>query len=111
MMSNYYLQIGVLADENPCYQKETLLNQCKRGCDKIGVDWEEVQAEKRLGHIVDAKRLCCMYLRDKGWGLQEIAEAVGLTNHTSAHYHHRRAKELIEYDPPFKKKYLTFIQA
>ena len=111
MMNNYYLQIGVLADENPCYQKETLLNKCKRGCVKIGVDWEQVQAEKRLGHIVDAKRLCCMYLREQGWGLQDIAEAVGLTNHSTALYHHKRAKELLKFDPPFKKKYLTFIQA
>ena len=111
MTNNYYLQIGVLAEENPCYQKETLLNHCKRGCIKIGVDWEQVQAEKRLGHIVDAKRLCCMYLREQGWGLQDIAEAVGLTNHSTALYHHRRAKELLKFDPPFKKKYLTFIQA
>ena len=102
---------GKLAYADTDYEGILAIDQCRRGAQRLGVKWEEVQSNSRKRRIVDARRLCCSHLRTKGWTFDRIAEAVGYSHHATALYHVSLANELIEYDSNFKDKHLKFSQA
>ena len=110
-MTNLYMKVGVLAENNPTYKNELQKEKCIRGTKRIGVSWDEIQSKCRERRIVDAKKICCHYLRTEGWTLAKIADFVGLDNHATIHHHYMSANELIEYDTPFEIKYNKFIKA
>tara|TARA_R110000787_G_scaffold74453_3_gene165488 strand:- start:101 stop:478 length:378 start_codon:yes stop_codon:yes gene_type:complete len=105
------MMVGKLAYEDTDYGDVLSIDQCKRGVDRLGVKWSEIQSNCRERRIVDARRLCCGHLRNKGWTFKRIATAVGYTDHATAHYHVRMSEQLIDIDPIYKQKHLKFIQA
>ena len=105
------MMVGKLSYANKDYEGEVALEQCKRGVERLGVEWEEVQGTCRVRRIVDARKLCCSHLRVKGWTFDRIANVVGYTNHATVLHHVKRAEEMKAFDKDFKNKYLTFIQA
>lgn len=90
---------------------DVTIKQCIRGVERLGVTWAELQLPCRERRIVDARRLCCLLLREKGWTFLRIAETVGYSNHATAIHHVNTATQLLEYDSGFRNKHLTFTQA
>lgn len=103
--------VGRLAYAKTDYEGTVAIDQCKRGVERLGVEWDEIQSTCRKRRIVDARRLCCSHLRAKGWTFDRIAEVVGYTNHATALHHAKRAEEMKVFDKEFLNKHLTFIQA
>tara|TARA_R110002050_G_scaffold65074_2_gene141197 strand:- start:451 stop:792 length:342 start_codon:yes stop_codon:yes gene_type:complete len=102
------LMVGRLHHSNIDYTIESALSQCKKGVNNIGIKWEEIQSKSRKHKIIDARRLCCVHLRKKGWTYDMIASFVGYTNHATVYHHCRRSEELIKYDPEYLRKSLKF---
>lgn len=105
------MMTGKLAYADTDYEGIVAIDQCRRGVERLGVGWDEVQSTCRKRRIVDARRLCCSHLRTKGWTFDRIAEAVGYSNHATAMHHVNLVNELIEYDSNFRDKHLKFTQA
>ena len=105
------MMTGKLAYADTDYEGVVAIDQCKRGAQRLGVKWEEVQSTSRKRRIVDARRLCCSHLRTKGWTFDRIADAVGYSNHATALHHVNLVNELLEYDSMFRDKHLKFTQA
>ena len=105
------MMTGKLAYADTDYEGIVAIDQCKRGAQRLGVKWEEVQSTSRKRRIVDARRLCCSHLRHKGWTFDRIADAVGYSNHATALHHVNLVNELLEYDTNFRDKHLKFTQA
>lgn len=111
MEIDMYMMVGKLSYSDTDYENTLPIQQCKRGVERLGVKWEQIQSATRVRRIVDARRLCCGHLRSKGWTFSRIAEAVGYTDHATAHYHVRMSEQLLEIDNLYKQKHLKFIQA
>jgi len=111
MNDSIYLMVGKFAYADTDYEGTVALDQCRRGVQRLGVEWDEIQSTCRKRRIVDARRLCCSHLRTKGWTFDRIAEAVGYSNHATAMHHVNLAEELIDYDSDFRNKHLKFLQA
>ena len=109
--SDIQLMIGRLSYASLDYEGTVAIDQCKRGAERLGVEWDEIQSTCRVRRIVDARRLCCSHLRTKGWTFDRIADAIGYTNHATALHHVRVAEEMKTFDKDFLNKHLTFIQA
>ena len=105
------MMTGKLAYADTDYEGVVAIDQCKRGAQRLGVKWEEVQSTSRKRRIVDARRLCCSHLRHKGWTFDRIAEVVGYSNHATVLHHVNLVNELLEYDTHFRDKHLKFTQA
>jgi len=103
--------VGKLLNTDMQYEGTKPIDQCIRGVKRLGVTWEQVQSTSRVRRIVDARRLCCLHLRRKGWTYDRIARTVGYTNHATALYQVRITQELIEFDKELKNMQLKFIQA
>lgn len=106
-----WMKVGKLAYTDTDYEGLVALDQCKRGVERLGVTWEEVQTKCRKRRIVDCRRLCCSHLRAKGWTYDKIAEALGYTNHATALHHVRMDAELINYNYEYRRKHLKFLHA
>ena len=106
-----WMMVGKLAQTDWQYQGSVAIDQCIRGVKRLGVTWEQVQSTSRVRRIVDARRLCCLHLRKKGWTYDRIASTVGYTNHATALYQVRITQELIEFDKELRNMQLKFIQA
>ena len=111
MMNNIHMMTGKLAYADTDYEGVVAIDQCKRGAQRLGVKWEEVQSTSRKRRIVDARRLCCSHLRHKGWTFDRIADAVGYSNHATVLHHVNLVNELLEYDTNSRDKHLKFTQA
>jgi chromosomal replication initiation ATPase DnaA len=110
-MNNLYMMTGKLAYADTDYEGVVAIDQCIRGVKRLGVSWGEVQSTSRVRRIVDARRLCCLHLRQKGWTFDRIASTVGYTNHATALYQVRITQDLIEFDKKLQNMHLKFIQA
>lgn len=106
-----WMNVGRLAYADTDYEGLVALDQCKRGVERLGVTWDEVMTSSRKRRIVDCRRLCCSHLRTKGWTYDNIAVALGYTNHATALHHVRTAEELEKYDFEYRRKTLKFLQA
>jgi chromosomal replication initiation ATPase DnaA len=106
-----WMMVGKLSYADTDYEGTVAIDQCVRGVKRLGISWNEVQSTSRVRRIVDARRLCCLHLRNKGWTFDRIARSVGYTHHATALYQVRITEELIKYDNQFKSMHLKFIQA
>ena len=106
-----WMMVGKLSYADTDYEGTVAIDQCVRGVKRLGISWNEVQSTSRVRRIVDARRLCCLHLRNKGWTFDRIARTVGYTHHATALYQVRITEELINYDNQFKSMHLKFIQA
>jgi chromosomal replication initiation ATPase DnaA len=108
ILPNPILMVGALAIGNEEYHRGKAIAHCMRGVNRLGVKWTDLQSRSRLAEIVEARRLCCMYLHKNNWTLMAIAKEIGYTNHTSVRYQKMKAYEYMEVDVTFQKKYKIF---
>ena len=106
--SEIQLMVGRLQYSEIDYTIESSLSYCQKGVTNLGVTWEEVLSCSRKRRIVDARRLCCSYLRNKGWTYDMIANYIGYQNHATVLHHCRRAEELLNFDDEYQRKQLKF---
>ena len=106
--NDLHLRVGALHYSETEYTIDSAIKYCKNGVGNIGVHWAEIKSTSRKRRIVDARRLCCSYLREKGWTYDMIAENIGYKNHATVLHHCRRSEELLNYDPEYHRKQLKF---
>lgn len=53
-----------------------------------------------------ARKLCAYYMRNEGYTFRQIADTVGLANHTTAMHHYHDCKDFIEGGHMSDKDYL-----
>tara|TARA_R110002012_G_scaffold197522_2_gene366075 strand:+ start:3886 stop:4227 length:342 start_codon:yes stop_codon:yes gene_type:complete len=104
------MMIGRLAYADTDYENTVAIDQCKRGVRRLGLTWEAILSRSRKRKLVDARRLCCVLLRERGWTYDMIADAVGYTNHATAIHHVKTAEQLLIYDSEFNRKSIQFNQ-
>ena len=106
---NFYLNVGQLHDYS--HDKTLVLERARRGVTALGLEWGDIIAQNRRGHVADTRHIVSKYLRDNGFRFQEIAKTLQRTNHTTSCYSVRRAEELLEIDRRFRDNYKTFTSA
>jgi len=106
---NLYLNVGQLHDYS--YDKALVIQRAHRGVKALGLEWGDVIAKNRRGHVADTRHIVSKYLRDNGFRFQEIAKTLQRSNHTTSCYSVRRAEELLEIDRRFQANYKTFTSA
>jgi len=107
-MDSIWLKVGSLSCDNSEYDNARLVVHCMRGAERLGVSWEEITSASRKRKIVEARRLCCMFLYEKGWTLKEVAKSVGCRNHTSVLHHKNLGLVFLELESTFRDKHLIF---
>ena len=106
---NLYLNVGQLHDYS--HDKTLVIQRAHRGVKALGLEWGDIIAQNRRGHVADTRHIVSKYLRDNGFRFHEIAKTLQRTNHTTSCYSDRRAEELLEIDRRFRDNYKTFTSA
>lgn len=110
-VNDIWLQVGVLAEENLEVAQARAVEHCRRGCERLGMNLEELKIPCRKREVIDIKKACCLFLRERGFSLKHTGEVIGGMDHATVLHHQNSAKELLKYDKSFKSKYNQFCQA
>lgn len=109
-MNNIYLRTGALVDPQRREVKGFELLRCKKGAEKLGFSWSEVQSKSRKHDLVDVKTCICQFLYDKHWTLKQIGKELNL-DHATVVYHRKKFYNLLPIDRDIQIIWRTLSQA
>lgn len=109
VLMHVWLQVGALHDETK--DKHVALDRAKRGVKRMGLNWGQILARTRRGHIVDTRHMVSKYLRDCGWTYQEISRTLHRSDHSTSLHSVNKANDLMDIDKQFRDSYHNFLNA